>query len=326
VKFSPAKPLVLRILATTVAVGAMLGRAIACIDGASPTETAFASTLSCQQADIVSIANDYAVTDDSWVPAGLKDDCNVNLPFAKVMNAIAFIGLGPHFQLGGFHDTIDYLNESRSTRSAFHGDFYLRFVQQGDTPNSEADSETGRFEKEDRTNLHCLIFNVPAGPGVSAGFLAERAAVLVHEAWHHWQHANGVSSDHLTGPTGNCPTSGDSCDYYYFHAPDSQLPDGSLSSQLGKLNISTCFGGLPCNLLPIFGGPPPGYTHTAYQVMVEFSADMANFANPFIVPLAARVEARLVGNQHIQQNFVNVVPYTIGAPVPFPKIIGRQNP
>lgn len=173
-KFRSAKPLMVGLLVMMVSVGLMLQRVIACIDGASPTETAFASTLPCQQADIRSIANDYALTyDDSWVPAGLKDDCNSSLPFGKVMNAVAFIGLGPHFQLGGFHDTIDYLNESRSRRSAFHGDFYLRFIQQGAGPTSEADSEVGRFAAPDRTNLHCPIFQPAVGrcrfDGISRG-------------------------------------------------------------------------------------------------------------------------------------------------------------
>ena len=319
--------LLIAVLMTAVAAALMLRRASACTDGASPTETAFASTFPCEQADIVSIFYDYALTDDSWVPAGLHDDCNSALPFAKVMNAIAFIGLGPHFQLGGFHDTIDYMNESRSHRSAFHGDFYLRFIQQGALPNSEADSEVGRFDAEDRTNLHCQIFNLPPpGAGVvSAGFLAERAAVLVHEAWHHWQHANGLSANHITGPIGNCRSANAACDYYYYHAQDSQFPDGSLSSQLGGLNFNNCVPGVLCSILGI-PSQPTGYTHSAYQVMVEFSSDMASFANPFIVPFAARLEATLVGNGHIAQNFVNVVPYSIGLPVPFPKIVQRQNP
>jgi hypothetical protein len=324
---APAKRWVVAVLATAAVTGIMIRRANACIDGASPTETAFANTIPCDQNDIVNIAHDYALTqDDSWVPAGLKDDCNSALPFAKVMNAIAFIGLGPHLQLGGFHDTIDYMNESRSHRSNFHGNFYLRFVQQGALPNSEADSEVGRFEAEDRTNLHCLIFNLPPpGGGASSGFLAERAAAMVHEAWHHWQHANGLSSSHTSGPTGNCKAAGPGCDNYYYHPPDFQFPDGSLSSQLNGLNFNNCVPGLPCTILG-FPTQPSGYTHSAYQVMVEFSSDMANFANPFIVPFAARVEARLVGNGHIAQNFVNAVPYTIGIPVPFPKIRERQNP
>jgi hypothetical protein len=328
VKFPPAKGFLLAVFATTAAVGLMLRPASACTDGASPTETAFATTFpSCDQTDILILAHDYALTqDDSWVPAGLKDDCNLGLPFAKVLNAVIFIGLGPHFQLGGFHDSIDYLNESRSHRSAFHGNFYLRFIQQGALPTSEADSETGRFQKEDRTNLHCPIFNLPSGGGTSAGFLAERAAVLVHEAWHHWQHANGLSTNHITGPIGNCPSkTGAACDYYYYHAQDFQFPDGSLSSQLGALNFNNCVPGVPCSILGI-PAQPTGYTHSAYQVMVEFSSDMANWANPFIVPFVNRLEARLVGNGHIAQNFVNVVPYVIGKPVPFPKVFKRQNP
>jgi len=290
------------------------GSALGCVDGISPSESAFVGTFACNQSDVIGVFNDYAITDESWQAAGLQDDCNANLPFAKVVNAVVFIGLGPHLQLGGFHDTIDYLNESRSTRSAYHGDFYLRFVQQGATPSMEADSETGRLLAEDRTNLHCLIFNMPSAAGVSAGFLAERAAVIVHEAWHHWQHAHGMSSEHANGPTGNCTASGAACDFYYYHAPDSRLPDGSLSSQIGKLNVN------------ILDQPPNNYSHTAYQVMVEFSSDMANFANPDLVPFAVRLEAMKVGNVHISQNFIAVVPYTIGTPVPFPKIFERQNP
>ena len=60
--------------------------------------------------------------------------------------------------------------------------------------------------------------------------------------------------------------------------------------------------------------------------MVEFSADIANFANPCIVSFFTRVKAQQVGNVHIAQNFLNVVPYTVGDPVPLPRYSSARIP
>ena len=64
----------------------------ACTDGATTTETSFtAAWPSCDQSLIQQFWQGWGVTDDSWNPAGISDDCNESLPFAKVMNAIALI-------------------------------------------------------------------------------------------------------------------------------------------------------------------------------------------------------------------------------------------
>ena len=301
----------LLILSAVVALLSIGLTAWACIDGANGPEMAFAKTWGpCRQDIIDFIYQQWDLTDDSWTPAGKQDDCNENLPFAKVINAVVLLSNGPHFQLGGFHDTIDYNDESRSTGSPYHGNFYVRFIEQGSSPNAEADSETGRFAAEDRTNLHCLLFD----PNSAFEVLANRASVLVHEAWHHWQHANNYSTDHLNGPTGSCTVSGPGCDYYYFHPPDFQLPDGTLSSQIGDLNKTVVQNNVGI------------YFHSPYQVQIEFDADIALWANTGLVPFAVRLEAQSIGNAVLSSQFANTAAFTIGAPVPFPVYQLRQNP
>src|SRR5215831_7249305 len=151
-----------RYLAVVLSISAVLIFAVtvtqACTDGVTAPENAFANTWGpCRQDIINYIFRAWDLTDDSWQPAGLQDDCNQGLPFAKVINAVVLISNGPHEQLGGFHDTVDYNNESRSTSSAYHGNVYLRFIQSGG--GAEATSEWGRFAHEDRTDLHCPIFD-----------------------------------------------------------------------------------------------------------------------------------------------------------------------
>jgi len=287
----------------------------ACSDGASAAEQTFNATINCKLSDVQGMAIDYSALDSSWGPAGFNDACNPSLPFGKLMDAISLIGLAPHFQLGGFHDTIDYMNESRSTKSSYHGDFDLRFIQQGSTAAAEADSVTGRFLATDYTALHCLVFNNPGGTVTvaNAGVVAERAAVLVHEAWHHWQEAHGFPTNHEQGPAANCTAGGAACDSYFFHSPDSVLPDGSLSSQIGNLAV-----------IIKTESADPDYFHSPYQVMVEFTADIALLGNPDIIPIGVRREAVLVGNFHASSNFLNVVPFVIGTPQPFPPLVPRK--
>ncbi len=309
-----------RILAIILAFSATLLLVVtvtqACTDGVTAPENAFANTWGpCRQDIINYIFHMWDLTDDSWQPAGAQDNCNEALPFAKVINAVVLISNGPHEQLGGFHDTIDYNDESRSTSSAYHGNVYLRFIQAGG--GAEATSETGRFDAEDRTNLHCPIFNFPGTINPASGnaeMLDERASVLVHEMWHHSLYAQGYDPSHFNGPSGNCTASGSACDRYFFHPPDFKLPDGTLSSQIGSLNKNVVVNNVGV------------YFHSPYQLMVEFDADYALFPNTFLVPFSVRLEAQSVGNIHLATNFLNAVPFSIGTPVPFPTYVPRQNP
>ena len=288
----------------------------ACTDGATKPESAFANTWGpCRQDIIDYIYYQWDMTDDSWTPAGKHDDCNEKLPFAKVINAVVLTSNGPHDQLGGFHDTVDYNNESRSTNSPYHGDIYLRFYQ--NEGGAEAVSEWERFLAEDRTSLACPIFNYPGTAKPVQGnaeMLAERASVLVHEMWHHWLYFNGYDPSHFNGPSGNCSANGSARDRYFYHPPDFKLPDKTLSSQIGDLNKQVISNGVGV------------YFHSPYQIMVEFDADFALFPNYDAVPFSVRLEAQTVGNIHIGTNFLNAVPFSIGTPVPFPKYSPRQNP
>lgn len=284
--------------------------ALACIDGASATELAWANQWGpCRQDIILNIYNGWDLTDDSWDPAGKSDDCNMSLPFAKVISAVVLTSNGPHEQIGNFHDTVDYFREARSTGSPFHGDFYLRFIEQGDSPFSEATSETGRFLAEDRTDLHCPLFNLT---NVSSDMVVNRASVLIHEAWHHWQYANGWDTSHITGPTGDCTASGASCDNFFFHDPNFPFSDGKVSEQIGMLNRQ-----IVTNDIGV-------YFHSPYQVQVEFDSDIALWTD--LIPFVDRLDAQNTANVRLQTQFVNGAPFFVGMPEPFPTFAFRQNP
>jgi hypothetical protein len=159
----------------------------------------------------------------------------------------------------------------------------MRFIEYDGS--SEADSETGRFAAEDRTNLHCPIFNI-GSPSDSAG---NRASVLIHESWHHWQHKHGYKTDHI----GGC--SNGQCDYYYFH--------GVGAYDFGQFDR---YSTDPSNLL----------FHSPYQVCAEFEADLAENAQPW-VPSVVTQTARAIGNVRLNTCFANAVGYRIGNPRPW---------
>jgi len=282
----------------------------ACTDGATTTELAFtAAWRPCDQDLVTSFWQGWGVTDDSWNPAGISDACNENLPFAKVMNAIAFIGGSPTV-VGIFHQRGDYFQESRANATPYHDDVYLRFIQSHGA-GVEAQSASG-----DHTDLDCPIFNFPGVPTPSPGnpnaeMLAERSAVIIHEMWHHWQVAHDTDSKHMDGPRGSCTAGSGACDWFYPHAPGSALPNGVLSDSLGALNQTNVVNGRGL------------YFHSPYQVMVEFETDIAIWGSSVFMPFAARQEAQNVGNVHLTSNFVNAAGFTIGTPVPFPNYVTR---
>lgn len=282
----------------------------ACTDGATTTEVAFtAAWRPCDQDLVNQFWQGWGLTDDSWNPAGITDACNENLPFAKVMNAIALIGGAPTV-VGIFHQRGDYMLESRANSTPYHDDVYQRFIQDHGA-GVEASSDAG-----DHTDLDCPIFNYPGAPTPSPGnpnaeMLAERSAVLVHEMWHHWQVAHDTDSSHIDGPRGSCTANGAACDWFYPHAPGSPLPDGTLSDQLGSLNKTNVVNGIGL------------YFHSPYQIMAEFEGDIAIWGSSVFMPFAVRQEAQSVGNVHLSSNFVNAVAFTIGNPVPFPNYVQR---
>ncbi|HXJ89070.1 MAG TPA: hypothetical protein VMS18_19790 [Candidatus Binatia bacterium] len=277
----------------------------ACTDGATTTEVSFTKAWpSCDQDLIRQLWQGWGVTDDSWNPAGISDDCNEGLPFAKVMNAIALIGGSPTVA-GIFHQRGDYMLESRAVSTPYHDDVYLRFIQDHGA-GVEAQSDAG-----DHTDLDCPIFNFPGVPTPSPGnpnaeMLAERSAVLIHEMWHHWQDAHDYDSSHMDGPQGSCTAAAGACDWFYPHAPGSSLPDGTNSDQIGSLNKTNVVNDIGL------------YFHSPYQIMTEFESDVAIFGSPVFMPFAIRQEAQNVGNVHLSSNFVNGAGFTIGNPVPFP--------
>src|SRR5690349_20057738 len=153
-----------------------------CVDCAGLEETSVQNLYGCWP-DLFNWAwQAYALTDDSWNPAGISDACNIALPFAKVINSIFLINyaLSDNY-IQQWHSTEDYRSSSRAADNRFHGPFYQRFVEYN--RSAEADSETGRFAARDRTNLHCPLFNI----GSPSDSPSNRGSVLLHESWHHLQ-------------------------------------------------------------------------------------------------------------------------------------------
>ncbi|MFI0738827.1 hypothetical protein ACH4PU_12195 [Streptomyces sp. NPDC021100] len=226
----------------------------------------------------------YQLTDDSWNPAGIGDACNVRLPFGKVVNSAYLINYClTDNRNSQWHSTEDYQSSSRAADNRFHGPFYMRFIQYNGA--SEADSETGRFAARDRTNLHCPLFDL----GNISDSAGNRASVLLHESWHHWQYKHHFKTDHI----GGC--SNGECDYYYFH--------GVGAYEFGQFDR---YDTNPSHLL----------FHSPYQVCAELEGDFAENAKPF-VPTVVTQTARNLGNIRLNICFANAVGYRIGDPRPW---------
>lgn len=256
-----------------------------CIDGINTEEAGVQALYGCWRDLYLAVWQLYQLTDDSWDAAGLDDACNVALPFAKVINAVFLIHytLTDNYSLQ-WHSTEDYTSESEAVGNRFHNEFYIRFIE-GDG-SSEASSETGRFLAEDRTDLNCPIFDM-RNPSNS---VANRASVLIHEAWHHWQNDHGWQTSHP-----QCGFPAHDCDYFYFHRVSEY--------DFGKLDAIDLD---PNHLL----------FHSPYQVQCEFDADIAELAQPW-VPVVATQAARATGNARLSSQFVNNPPWRIGNPRPW---------
>jgi hypothetical protein len=255
-----------------------------CVDGINNEEAAVQAMYGCWRDLYMWVWQAYQLTDDSWNPAGISDACNVALPFAKVVNAAYLISYClTDNQDSQWHSTEDYQSCSRAGDNRFHGGFYQRFIEYNG--NAEADSETGRTAATDRTNLHCPLFNL----GAMSNSAGNRASVMLHESWHHWQHKYGFNTNHI----GGC--SNGQCDYYYFHGVSAYL--------FGNLHV---YDTNPQHLL----------FHSPYQICAEFEGDLAENAKSN-VPAVVTQTARNIGNLRISSCFANTIGYRIGNPRPW---------
>lgn len=228
----------------------------------------------------------FALTDDSWDPAGGGSPGNGNLPYGKMFNAIYLLAYALRDEyIPQWHARNDYLSAARAIDNVYHGPFYMRFINSN---ASEAQSEVGRFAARDRTDYRCPLFNM-GGPSDDP---ANRASVIVHEGWHHWQYKYDWEGGHQTGGGISAGWDGD---WYYRH--------GS-----GAFDFGTLWQ-YDLNSVPM-------RFHSPYQIAVEYDADLAEF--PFgWVPLSVSQSARNFGNTRLVNQFKNRTSYRIGQPRPF---------
>ncbi|MEA2742424.1 MAG: hypothetical protein QOG25_795 [Acetobacteraceae bacterium] len=221
--------------------------------------------------------------DDSWDPSGEDTPWLASLPYGKMINAIYLLAYALRDDYATqWHSRSDYLTAARAMESGFHGPFFLRFAD----GSGEAESKTGRFAARDRTDVHCAVFDFQG----ASDDPCNRASVLVHESWHHWQYAKGYKSDHLTGGSIGAGLEGD---YYYFH----HVHDFDFGV-LDQYRLS------------------PILFHSPYQVQAEFDADIAECSNGW-VPVAVTQSARYYGNTRLANQFFNPASYRIANPRPF---------
>jgi hypothetical protein len=228
----------------------------------------------------------FDLTDDSWDPAGAGNPTDGNLPYGKMITSIYLITYALRDEyIPQWHARADYLASARAADNSYHGPFYSRFYTAG---GGEALSETGRTAARDRINFKCPLFDV-GGPSDDP---ANRASVMIHESWHHWQYKYHWSRAHQTGPS---VAAGQEGDWYYFH--------GTGLFDFGTLWTSDA-------------GADPIRFHSPYQVAIEWDGDLAEYSFGW-VPLIVQQQARYYGNTRLAQQCKNAIGYRIGDPRPF---------
>lgn len=260
-----------------------------CVDGMTMCELAVDRLIPApsQWPEFYTWAHDaFDLSDDSWDPAGGNETWNGSKPYGKMIHAIYLLAyaLRDEYVLQ-WHARDDYLSAARAADNSYHGPFYLRFINGQD---AEASADTGRFAARDRTDYKCPVFD----NGGKSDDPANRASVMVHEGWHHWQYNYGWNGDHLHG---GAITPGLDGDWYYLHK-FWQFDFG----QLWRYDLQS----------------DPMRFHSPYQIGTEFDGDLAEFSYSW-VPVVVQDQARYYGNTRLANQFKNRVTYRIGNPRPF---------
>lgn len=214
---------------------------------------------------------------------GRQDACNVTRPFTKMMSAIWVINYALTDNYSAqWHATEDYWPESRAMGTGYHGDVSNVFRDVG---SAEANSDASPGGD---TNYFCTVFD-GLGQGIpgQSNSTVNRASVIVHEMWHHWQAQNGYKGTHPTA----CPLG--ACDPYYFHTVS--------AFDFGRLK--------QFSLNPLL-------FHSPYQLNVEFDCDVAEMSIPSMPRTTTQV-ARMYANARLRGQFTNAVGYVCGNPRPF---------
>ena len=224
----------------------------------------------------------FDLTDDSWDPAGGSPPYLGSLPFGKMMHSIYLITYALRDDyIHQWHARADYLECGRARENGYHEDQDYRFIQFGSGPDSEARTHD---ESGGDIDMHCAVFNLEG----KSDDPVNRASVMLHESWHHWQDHHNFGTDHLPG----------SKDWYYRH--------GMLEFDFGQLDRYR-----------IDNSPAQHHLfHSPYQIAVEFDADIAEYSRGFI-PIAVTDAARYYGNTRLGNRFQNNPGYRIGDPRPF---------
>jgi hypothetical protein len=230
--------------------------------------------------------NVFQLQDDSWGGAGAGDPGRGDLPYGKMITSIYLLAYGLRDEyIPQWHANDDYLNAAWAISSNYHGPFYCNFRNASD---KEASAHTGVFAARDYTDFKCPIFDF----GKTTDDPAERASVMVHESWHHWQEKYDYSLDHQTGGAITAPDG----DWYYFH--------GTGYFEFGTLWVHDT-------------GVSPIRFHSPYQVQTEYHADLAEYPVADLIPVAVTASARAFGNRRLATQCKNAISYRIGQPRPW---------
>lgn len=264
-------------------------RVEACVDGTTDTDRDIQSQMGCSRKFIDWQFNIYDMR--GWDDWGLEDTCNLDLPYAKVVNSAYLISYGlprrTHRQDSFidslmFHGAIDYETLASAGGGEFHHSIYYGKADASD--DSLASFERVVFGKN-RIELHCPLFDMRRPDLNNPG---TRAMTFMHEGWHAWQARYDIGErdykGHIKGPAGLCKFA-DTCDRWYSH--------DMTEYEFGQMHEHD------------EGQRPIPKVHSPIQVQVEFGCDLAVFANPWVsngtMTFARESAAARLGHRFINQ-------------------------
>ena len=240
------------------------------------------------------LVSSYYVTDGSWAPWNWPISLDLTHPATKMSNGLMLVGEGPFDTWIGWHPASQYMGDAMPLGSPYHNDLTW-YYDDSQAMSWEAQTATNFFQSQ--STYRCKMFK----SGDLTNTATERAAVMVHEAWHGWQYAHEWDTAHRD----DCPAGTASCDWYYPHTQADFLPGDLYTS--GDLNWAAP------------GQYVAGRFHSPYQMAMEYECDLSQFAQPW-VPLpvvGAQGTARFFSNFRHDNNFSNAVSWRCGDPLPF---------
>jgi len=265
-----------------------------CFIGAQPAEEALweevEKRIACSASARTWFQYAYQIGSGAWQNYGYNNQCNIELPYAKLFNSAYLLLHGLNDDPSKWHPTADYRNlaEGAATDLSHNAHYIFSYAPANVHSGWNARSIFGSSVVE----VSCLLFDEDS----YSNDPAIRAGVCIHEGLHHSKYKSGYKTDHEN--TG-CFAGANACDYFWPHAKgDSYIHN---QTHIWEWKYHPQSG----NVL----------FHSPNQAQIEFLTDLVVYPAEF-VPKIVRESAYSNAENRIENRIIGTVPYWVHVPKP----------